>query len=68
MSLPKRRGQRKFTVGQLAANDFKTIAFMPYKGSLERRYSFRYLKLKRTGSVRFAVDITALYRRGVGGG
>lgn len=42
-------------------NDFKTIAFMSYKGSLERRYSFRYLKLKRTDSVRFAVDITALY-------
>ncbi len=42
-------------------NDFKTVAFMPYSGSLERRYSFRYLKLKRLDSVRFAVKITALY-------
>ena len=42
-------------------NDFKTIAFMPYKGSLERRYSFRYLKLRRTDSVRFPVKITSLY-------
>lgn len=41
--------------------DFKTIAFMPYAGNLERRYSFRYLKLKRTDSVRFAVKITDLY-------
>ena len=52
--------ENSLSVGWLQ-NDFKTIAFMPYKGSLERRYSFRYLKLKRTDSVRFAVDITALY-------
>lgn len=42
-------------------NDFKTVAFMPYHGSLERRYSFRYLKLKRSDSVRFPIKITALY-------
>lgn len=41
--------------------DFKTVAFMPYSGSLERRYSFRYLKLKRTDSVRFSIHITQLY-------
>lgn len=42
-------------------DDFKTIAFMPYQGSLERRYSFRYLELKRKDSVRFPVSITELY-------
>lgn len=41
--------------------DFKTVPFMPYKGSLERRYSFRYLQIKRVDSVRFPVKITALY-------
>lgn len=41
--------------------DFKTVAFMPYRGSLERRYSFRYLLLKRVDSVRFPVKITGLY-------
>lgn len=41
--------------------DFKTVAFMPYQGSLERRYSFRYLKLQRVDSVRFPVKVKALY-------
>lgn len=52
--------EKSLSVGWLQ-NDFKTIAFMPYKGSLERRYSFRYLKLKRVDSVRFPVKITAIY-------
>ena len=42
-------------------NDSKAMVFMPYKGSLERRYSFRYLKLKRTDTACFDIDITALY-------
>lgn len=42
-------------------NDYKTVPFMPYSGSLERRYSFRYLKLKRIDSVRFPVGITDIY-------
>lgn len=41
--------------------DFKTVPFMPYSGSLERRYSFRYLEIKRVDSVRFPVRVTALY-------
>lgn len=41
--------------------DFKTIAFMPNKTSLERRYSFRYLKLTRVDSVRFPIMIDSLY-------
>ncbi len=41
--------------------DFKTVAETPYDGSFERRYSFRYLKLKRVDSVRFPIHITALY-------
>ena len=42
-------------------NDSKSIAFMPYEGSLERRYSFRYLKLKREYSAYFDIQITDLY-------
>ncbi len=42
-------------------NDSKSIVFMPYEGSLERRYSFRYLKLKREYSVYFDIQITDLY-------
>ena len=42
-------------------NDSKSIVFMPYEGSLERRYSFRYLKLKREYSAYFDVQITDLY-------
>lgn len=41
--------------------DYKTIPFLPYKGSLERRYAFRYLRLKRADSVFFPVRIKALY-------
>lgn len=41
--------------------DYKTIPFLPYKGSLERRYSFRYLRIKRVDSVFFPVKIKALY-------
>ena len=52
--------ERSLSVGWLQ-NDFKTVVFMPYSGSLERRYSFRYLKLKRLDSVFFPVKITALY-------
>lgn len=44
-----------------AQNDFKSVVFMPYKGSLERRYSFRYLKLERIDSVRFPIKVKALY-------
>ncbi len=28
-------------------NEIKSIVFMPYSGTLERRYSFRYLKIER---------------------
>lgn len=41
--------------------DFKSVRLLPYKGSLERRYSFRYMRIKRSDTVRFAVKITALY-------
>ncbi len=41
--------------------DFKTVPFVPYTGSLERRYSFRYLKLERPGTFRFPVALTDLY-------
>lgn len=41
--------------------DFRSAAFMPYEGFLDRRYSFRYLKLKRVDSVRFPVKVSGLY-------
>lgn len=52
--------KQSLSVGWLQ-NDYKSIAFMPYEGSLERRYSFRYLKLKREDSVYFDVQITDLF-------
>lgn len=42
-------------------NDFKTVAFMPYSGSLERRYSFRYLRIKRVDSVRFPIALESIW-------
>ena len=42
-------------------DDYKTMALLPYKGSLDRRVSFRYLKIKRVDPVRFPVQINALY-------
>lgn len=41
--------------------DFKSVVFMPHKTSLERRYSFRYVKLTRVDSVRFPVLIDSIY-------
>ena len=52
--------ERSLSVGWLQ-QDFKTVAFMPYVGSLERRYAFRYVKLQRTDSVRFPVAVCNLY-------
>ncbi len=42
-------------------NDMKTIVFTPYTGSLERRYSFRYLLIERSDSSPFSVGITDMY-------
>lgn len=41
--------------------DFKTVATFPYSGMLERRYSCRYLKLKRVDSIRFPILVTELF-------
>lgn len=54
------RSRRALSFGW-AQKDYKTIPFMPYQGSLERRYAFRYLRIKRTDAVNFPVKITALY-------
>lgn len=43
----------------------KAIVFMPYSGKLERRYSFRYLKLKRSDSLLFNIKINSLYLEAV---
>lgn len=42
-------------------NGYKTVPFMPYSGNLERRYAFRYLKIKRVDPVRFPVKITDIF-------
>lgn len=52
--------KESLSVGWLQSES-KSVAFMPYKGSLERRYSFRYLKLKRTDTANFKICLTALY-------
>lgn len=52
--------ENSLSVGWLQ-QDFKTVAFMPYTGSLERRYAFRYVKLQRTDSVRFPIAVRRLY-------
>jgi len=36
-------------------------AFLPYTGSLERRYSFRYLLIERTDTADFPINISDLY-------
>ncbi len=52
--------EESLSVGWLQ-QDLKTVVFMPYAGSLERRYSFRYVKLQRTDSVRFPIAVRGLY-------
>lgn len=42
-------------------NDYKTVPFMPYSGSLERRYAFRYLKIRRADPVRFPIKVTDIF-------
>lgn len=41
-------------------NEERSFVFTPCKGTLERRYSFRYLKIKRTDSGHFPVKIASL--------
>ncbi len=38
----------------------RSVVFTPYKGSLERRYSFRYLEISRADSAGFPIKITSL--------
>ena len=39
----------------------KSVVFMPYSGSLERRYSFRYLLIERIDNAKFSVEITDIF-------
>lgn len=41
----------------------KSIVFMPYNGSLERRYSFRYLLIERTDNARYSIEINELFAK-----
>jgi len=41
--------------------DITSVVFMPYKGQLERRYSFRYLKIERLDNAKFPIGLTNLY-------
>lgn len=52
--------ERTLSVGWLQT-ERKAMVFMPYCGSLERRYSFRYLRVKRVDSVRFDIKIKGMY-------
>ena len=42
-------------------NEDKTVVFTPYTGVLERRYSFRYLKIERTDDAVFPIAITDIF-------
>lgn len=46
-------------------NEEKSFVFTPYETTLERRYSFRFLKIKRTDSARFPVKISSIKASGV---
>ena len=39
----------------------KTVALLPYKTKLDRRYAFRYLLIERTDNARFSVLLQALF-------
>ena len=41
-------------------NEERSFVFLPARGTLDRRYSFRYLKIKRTDSGAFPVKITKI--------
>lgn len=46
-------------------NEEKSFVFTPYEATLERRYSFRYLKIKRTDSASFPVKVTSITAKSV---
>lgn len=54
------RNSTGLSIGWLQ-KDYKSVAFLPYNGSVERRYAFRYLRIKRVDSIFFPVEIKALY-------
>lgn len=42
-------------------NEVRNIVFTPYSRMLERRYSFRYLKIERTDNAQFEINLTDLF-------
>ncbi len=42
-------------------NEVKSVVFTPYSGALERRYSFRYLKIERIDTAPFGIEVTNIY-------
>ncbi len=42
-------------------NETKSVVFTPYSGMLERRYSFRYLKIERMDNASFPIAFTDIY-------
>ncbi|MBQ7370155.1 MAG: sugar hydrolase [Clostridia bacterium] len=42
-------------------NETRNIVFTPYTGALERRYSFRYLKIERIDTAKFPILVADLY-------
>ena len=42
-------------------NETRSVVFTPYRGVLERRYAFRYLKIERVDSAVFPIAVTDIY-------
>ena len=42
-------------------NETRHLPFTPYEGALERRYSFRYVKIERKDTAKFPVLVTDMY-------
>ena len=42
-------------------NETRSIVFTPYRGCLERRYAFRYLKIERIDNAVFPINVENLY-------
>ena len=44
-----------------AQTEIKKIVFAPYTGTLERRYSFRYVKIERIDNAKYAIRLSGIF-------
>ena len=42
-------------------NELKRVIFTPYTNALERRYSFRYVKIERVDNAQYAIELSGVY-------